>query len=119
MNLKKVLGSTIVALAFAVLVSATTQAKDSRDILIPHDASLAGSHFASGRYHMQWETHIPSATVTFVQRNKVVATAEGKVVDRGKRYPGNEVVTHQNNDGSWVIDEIRLGNSSEAIVFQE
>lgn len=119
MKMKRTLGITMVALAFMLVVGVGAKAKDSRDVVLFHDASLAGTHLASGRYHVNWETHSPEATVTFQQGKKVLATADGKVADRGKKYGSNEVVYTENPNGSRVIQEIRFAGSSEVIVFNE
>ena len=119
MKLRKTLRITIVAMAFFAAVGAATYAKDSRDVVLHSDATLAGSRLASGSYKVQWQTHSPEATVTFFQGSKVVATAGGKVVDNGKRYSSNEVVYDQRADGSRMIRELRFRGSSEVIVFNE
>jgi hypothetical protein len=119
MKLRNILGVTIVALAFTVAVSAEAKGKNSANLALFHDASLAGAHLTSGTYHVRWETHAPGVTVTFQQGNKVVATAEGKVVHRGKKYMNNTVIYLENADGSRGIQEIRFGGSSEVIVFKE
>ena len=119
MKLRQILGVTIVTLAFAVAVSAEAKAKNSANLALYRDATLAGSHLAIGTYHVRWETHTPGVTVTFQQGNKVVATAEGKVVDRGTKYSNNTVIYLENADGSRGIQEIRFGGSSEVIVFKE
>jgi len=119
MKLRQILGVTIVALAFTVAIGAEAKAKNSANLELNHDALLAGSHLASGAYHVRWETHSPGVMVTFQQGNKVVATAEGKLVDRGKKYPNNAVIYLENANGSRGIQEIRFGGSSEVIVFKE
>ncbi|MBZ5670309.1 MAG: hypothetical protein LAO04_11335 [Acidobacteriia bacterium] len=119
MKLRQILGVTIVALAFTVAIGAEARAKNSANLALYHDASLAGSHLASGTYHVRWETHTPGVTVTFQQGNKVVATVEGKVVDRGTKYTNNAVIYLENADGSRGIQETRFGGSSEVIVFKE
>jgi len=119
MKLRRTLCVTIGAIGFLVLAGATANAKDSRNVVLAHDATVAGSHLASGEYKIQWETHSPAATVSFLRKGKVVATAEGKVVDRGTRYPANSVVYAIAADGVRTIQEIRLRGSSEVIVFNE
>ena len=57
--------------------------------------------------------------MTFMHGGKVVATAEGKVVERGSKYDSNQVVYDQTADGARVISEIRFGGSSQVIVFNE
>ena len=119
MNLRRTFSVSIVAIVFVLAAAATAQAKDSKDIVLHYDAALAGAHLASGDYSVTWQTHSPEATVSFLRGKKVVATAEGKVVDRGKTYSANEVVYNQNSEGARVIQEIRFRGSSEVIVFNE
>jgi hypothetical protein len=119
MKLRRIWGVAIVALAFTVAIGAEAKAKNSANLALHYEASLASSHLASGTYHVRWETHSPGVTVTFQQGNKVVATAEGKVVDRGKKYMTNAVIYLENADGSRSIQEIRFGGSSEVFVFKE
>ena len=92
MKLRTRLCATVVAMAFVVAVGAAAKAKDAKSVLLHYDVTVAGSHLASGSYDVQWQTHSPEATVSFMQGNKVVATVEGKVVDRGTTYLTNEVV---------------------------
>ena len=119
MNLRRILSVSIVAVAFVVAAAAAAQAKDSKDIVLHYDATIAGSHLSSGAYSVTWETHSPEATVSFLHGRKVMATAEGKVVDRGKTYSANEVVYNLTPDGARVIAEIRFRGSSAVIVFNE
>ena len=119
MSLRRSLSATIVAVAFLVAGAAAVQAKDYKSIVLHHDVTIAGSHLASGNYNVSWQTHSPEATVSFMHGSKVVATAEGKVVDRGKSYPTNEVLFNENTDGSRTIQEIRFHGSTEVIVFSE
>ena len=117
MRLSKTLSATILALAMMVAVASAAKAKDSKDVLLHYDVTLAGSHLASGNYAIQWQTHSPEATVTFMQKGKVVATAEGKVVDRGIKYESNQVVYNITANGVRQIQEIRFRGSSEVIEF--
>jgi len=119
MKLKKIVGAVIVPLALMTGVSASAKGKNSANVLLAYDATLSGTHLASGRYRLQWETHSPGATVTFQQGDKVAATVEGKVVERGTKYSMNEVIYDQKPDGSQTILEIRLKGSSKAIIFNE
>ena len=70
MKLGKTLSVTIVALAFFVAVGAAARSKDSRSMVLHYDATVAGSHLASGEYDITWETHSPEATVSFLQRKQ-------------------------------------------------
>ncbi len=119
MSLRKSLSVTVLAVAFVVSAAAAAHARDSKDITLHYDATVAGSQLKSGDYSVSWETHSPEATVTFLHGKKVVATAEGKVVDRQTSYSANEVVYNQSPDGKRMIQEIRFRGSSQVIVFNE
>jgi len=109
----------MIALAFTIAVGAQAKSKDATSVTFTHDAMLVGSHLASGKYNIKWVTHSPEATVTLSQGSKVVATAEGKVVDRGTKYGFDEVMYDHTADGARVVQEIRFKGSSQVIVFNE
>ena len=103
MRLRKTLGITVVAMAMFAVAGTAAIAKDYRNVMLHYDATLAGSHLASGTYHVEWQTHSPEATVTFTHGSKVVATAEGKVVDRGTKFRSDQVVYNEGPNGTRVI----------------
>lgn len=119
MKLRRTLRVTIFAMTCFVVAGAVAVAKDSRNVLLQYDATVAGSHLTSGSYRIKWETHSPQATVSFMRGNKVVATAEGKIVDRGTKYASNQVVYTEASNGERTVQEIRFSGSSEVIVFNE
>jgi len=119
MKLRRRLRVMIVPLVLFVAASSGAKSKDVKDILVHYEALVAGSHLASGQYGVTWQTHSPTVTVSFLQKGKVVATAEGKVVDRGTKYPANQVVYGLATNGSHEIQEIRFRGSTEVIVFSE
>lgn len=119
MNFRRSLTLSIVAIGLVAASAAAAKPKDSRDIVLHHDATVAGLRLTSGDYNVTWKTHSPEATVTFMQGKKVVATADGKVVDRGKPYDINEVVYRTGAGGDRQIQEIRFRGSSQVIVFGE
>ena len=119
MKSKKSLSVTIVAMAFFVVAGAAAKAKDLRNVVLHSDAMVAGTHLARGSYDVQWQTHSPDATVSFLQGSKVVATAQGKVVDRGTKYKSNGVLFDETADGPRVIRELRFKGSSEVIEFNQ
>ena len=119
MKLTRILSVTLFAIACFVARGATANAKDFRNVVLRSDATVAGAHLASGNYTVQWQTHSPGATVSFLQGSKVVATAEGNVVARGAKCLSNEVVFDETADGARVIREIRFKGSSEVIEFNE
>jgi hypothetical protein len=119
MNLKRRLSLMIVPLVLCVVAIAAAKSKDVKEVLVHYDALVAGSHLASGEYGVTWQAHSPAATVSFLQKGKVVTTAEGKVVDRGTKCRANEVVYGIAATGAHEIQEIRFRGSTEVIVFSE
>jgi hypothetical protein len=119
MSLRKTLSVSIITTAFVLAAATAAFAKDARKIILHYDTTIAGSQLKSGNYGISWETHDPQATVTFRHGNKVVATAEGKVVDRDTTYSANEVVYNLTPSGDHVIHEIRFRGSSQVIVLNE
>ncbi len=106
-------------LAIFLVASASALAKNSRSFNLTYSASLNGTQLAAGEYRVTWESHSPGATVTFTNSKNVVATAQGKLVERDVKYERNAVVYETNADGSRIITEIRFGGTKQAIVFGE
>jgi len=116
---KKPMGIGIIGLALVLAVAAPAFAKNARMVSLGHDAVLNGTHLTEGVYKVEWESHSPELTVTFLQQKNIVATAEGRLVKRDVTYPADAIVYNTNPDGSLTIREIRLGGSKKAIVFGE
>jgi len=119
MKLRNSLFITIVAMAVSVVASAAANADETRKMLLHNDATVAGAQLARGSYNVEWQTQSPMTKVSFLQGSKVVVTAEGKVVDRGKKYPSNQVLYNEAGNGRRVIRELRFKGSSEVIEFNE
>ena len=119
MKLKRTVSVTLLAMACLMAAGAAGKAKDLRNVVLRSDATVAGTHLASGNYNVQWQVHSPDATVSFRQGSKVVATAEGKLVDRGMKCASDEVVFDETADGARVIRELRFKGSSEVVEFNQ
>lgn len=116
---KKSLVTSIVGLAFVLVIAVPAFAKNARSIHLGSDAFLNGNQLKEGDYKVQWESHSPEVSVTFSQKKSIVAAAQGRWVDRGVTYSSNTVVYDTNPDGSRTILEIRLAGLKQAIVFGE
>jgi hypothetical protein len=111
-----VLGSAVLLLA---VVSAF--AKNAKTFNVPYAGLLGSARLEAGHYQIAWEEHSPELTVTVASQNgkNVVATAQGKLVERSTKYNQNMVVYNTKPDGTQVISELRIGGSNKAIVFDE
>ena len=117
MSTRNYLGASILALALVMAGSASALAGDSHTLKVPYGMMLKGTQLAPGEYSISWVAHSSEATVTVAKKKKVVATAQGRLVDAGKRFTKNAVLYDENADGSRTILEIRLAGSTQAIVF--
>lgn len=68
---------------------------------------------------ISWETYSTHAMITFVKGNNIIATADGKWVKRGIRYPRDAFMYRKNDDGSQTLMEIQFSGMSHALVFDK
>lgn len=68
---------------------------------------------------ISWESYSARAIVKFVQDNYVIATADGKWVNRGLRFERDAFVYRRNDDGSQTLVEIQFAGMSQALVFDK
>jgi hypothetical protein len=117
MNKKHYLGASILALALVLTGSVSALAGDAHTIKLPYGMTLKGTPLAAGEYSLSYVTHSPEATVTVTSKKAVLATAEGRVVNAGKKFTQNAVLYDENSDGTRKIMAIHLANSTTSIVF--
>jgi hypothetical protein len=119
MKVGRSVGRLTLTLAILLMAALSAVAQNARTLKLPYSASLKGAQLAAGEYKVTWETHSPEATVNFTQKNAVVATVQGKWVDRDSKYGANAVVYSNNPDGSRTILEVRFSGLKGALVFGE
>jgi hypothetical protein len=119
MKLGMSVGRLTVTLGILLMAALSAVAQNARTLKVPYSASLKGKQLAAGEYKVTWQTHSPEATVNFMQKKAVVATVEGKWVDRDTKYEANAVVYSNNPDGSRTILEVRFAGLKGALVFGE
>ncbi len=117
MRLRRIAQLTVFALAITAAVGAQAKSKDLKNMVLNYNATVGGTHLASGNYSVQWQTHSPEATVTFLHDGKAVGTAEGKLVDRGTKFSSDSVMYDELPGGGRAIREIRFKGSSEVLEF--
>ena len=85
-------------------VGYAAQPKDAGSLILRYDAMVARKPDSTGgKYNIQWKTHSPEATVTFMHGEQDCGDRRREIVDRGTKYPANEVVYDQGNDGTRAI----------------
>jgi cell division protein FtsN len=68
---------------------------------------------------ISWESYSNHAIVKFMQDSDVVATADGRWVNRGLRFEQDAFVYRKNDDGSRTLIEIQFAGMSQALVFDK
>ena len=68
---------------------------------------------------ISWESYSNHAIVKFVQDNYVVATANGRWVNRSLRFVQDAFVYRKNDDGTRTLIEIQFAGMSQALVFDK
>ena len=119
MDMRKRLGKSILSAALLLASSVPAIAKDSRQVTLRHDVVLSGTSLPAGQYVIRWEAQRPRASVEFARGRKVVLSTEGRIEDRGQRYPADTVVYDTTSDGTLTVSEIRFAGSSAVLVFNQ
>ncbi len=110
---------SLLALALAISPAVSAFAKNARTLNVGLNVVLNGTKIQPGRYTIRWESHSPALTVSVVRGKQTLATAPATMVDRGKPYATDAIVTTANSDGTQVLEEIRFAGSSQVIVFNQ
>src|SRR2546427_13206828 len=76
-----------------------------------------GTEIPAGVYEVTYKSHSPTATVTFTQSKRVVATVDGKWVDRDAEYKNNAIVYRTNPEGTRTLLEIRFAGRKQALLL--
>jgi hypothetical protein len=107
--------SLLILVTLALSLSAW--ANNGKTLSFRTEVILNGTKLPTGFYEINWVSHSPEATVTFVKAGQVMVMAMGKFVDRDTRYNADAVVYTNNADGSHTLLEIRFGGRKQALVF--
>ena len=102
--------------ALFLVTSLPTFAKNVGTFDFPFAGALAGTEVNPGTYEVSWESHSLVATLTIRKGKKVVATTDGKWVERDVMYDKNAVVYETAGNGLRRIIELRFAHSHQALV---
>ncbi len=119
MFMRNYLGIPMLVLGVILSAGAPAFADDTRDMTLLHDLVLQGKRLRPGVYTVTWKKHSPRLTVTVSNGKKVLLTTSAMMVERGEKYDGDVIGVISKADGTRTIREIRLGGTSQAIVFPE
>jgi hypothetical protein len=120
MTRRNILTSLTLALAIVAMTNTVSFAETgSHTVQLANPVTLNGALLAAGRYKVNWESHSPEVTVTFLKDKNVVATAEGRLEERELKYNRDAVIYRVNPDGTMKIIEMRFKNKNRVIVFNQ
>ena len=106
--MKPKLGITLAAIVLILPLSALASSKNSSNVEIPDKVVVNGKQIQPGTYKVEWTGTGPNVEVSILQGDKTIAQVPARVVD--KTYEQQAIVTHQNNSGANVLDQIQLKN---------
>jgi len=93
--------------------------RGSRSFIFGSALTLNGSQLPVGDFTISWESYVTDAKVKFEQGNGIVATADGRWIQRPRRYEHNEIVYQRNGNGSRILLEIHFSGQDRALVFRD
>ncbi len=104
------------ALALLVSISAFARPKNERTVAFSNTVEIGTTQLRPGTYKVEWQGTDSALHVNFLRDGKIVATAQGKMVEKTKSFPSDEIVTArvQNNQ---KLEEIDFGGKKDALVF--
>ncbi len=102
------LGLSLAAVALMLPLSALAASKNSSNVEIPDKVVVNGQQIQPGTYKVEWNGTGPNVEVSILQGHKTVAQAPARLVNGTYEQPA--IVTHQNNSGANVLDQIQLKN---------
>ncbi len=106
--MKPKLGLTLAAVILMLPLSALAASKNSSNVEIPDKVVVNGKQIQPGTYKVEWNGTGPNVEVSILQGHKTVAQAPARLVNG--TYEQQAIVTHQNNSGANVLDQIQLKN---------
>lgn len=104
----------LVLMVLGLAISAV--AAGAKSLELRSDANLGGTKLVAGSYKVNVEGTGDAVKVTFLQKNKVIATASGKMIDGTVAPTFSAVVI--NKDAN-TIKELWLAGMKSKIVFNQ
>lgn len=105
----------VIVLVLGIAISAV--AGSAKNVTLRSDASLNGTKLAAGEYKVIVDGDGPDVKVSFTQKGKVIATANGKMIDNGNAPEFSAVVVNKSQNGS--IQELRIAGMKSKVVFNQ
>jgi hypothetical protein len=106
----------VAALLALLPIAALAADKDEGRIQLTTPVQLGTVHLKPGEYDVAWIPDGSHVKVNFLQNKKVLASAEGSIVEHKQPSPYDAVVLKSTSDGkAQTIDEIDFDNRTESL----
>jgi hypothetical protein len=104
------------ALFLYVSIGAFAHSRNEHSLDIPNAVQVGSVHLKAGTYRIEWQGDASSLNVEFLQHGKIVATTQGKMVERKEPAPTTAIVTAEVNN-TQMLKEIEFGGKKDALIF--
>lgn len=119
MQFVKYFGVAITICLVASVSSFASTKKDSGPLNIADNNVHVGSTtLAPGDYKVEWTGQGNHVNVNILKGSKVVASTQGKIVERPERASNNEVVIKTLKNKTKTLEEVDFNKRKEALVIQ-
>jgi hypothetical protein len=106
----------VAALMFSGSIGIFGQSKQTRSLELLDTVQVGSTQLKAGIYKLVWEGSNSTVQVNFVRNGKIVATAEGKIVERTAPASRDRIVTIDVNK-TRELQEIDFAGKKDALVF--
>ena len=115
----KINKSLVLTIALAVMMPVMAHAKDNdqnqANVEVPEQVQVGSAVLRPGTYKVQWSGTGSEVQVNFIQRNKTVATAQGKLVDLQAPAPHTDIVTEVGANQKRQLVQIDFNKRTQAL----
>lgn len=109
--------SKLLVVLMVLGLAISVMAAGAKSIELRNDANLNGTKLAAGTYKVNVEGTGDAVKVTFLQKDKVIASANGKMVDGTTAPEFSAVVVNSKANNN--IEELRLAGMKSKIIFNQ
>jgi hypothetical protein len=102
------------ALLLLLPFSAYARSKDSGSLSLSSPLNIGSTQLEPGSYKVRWSGAADKVNVDILQRNKTVATSQGKLIELPKPAQNNSVETNSQTN---QIQEIDFSGKRQALVI--
>ena len=99
----------------AILLLSVSAFAGTGNFTIVEDTTLHGKQLKAGEYKVKWAD---DGSLTILQNNKEVMSAQGQLVEKADRASQNAVVKKVEADGSSRVLELRFAGKKTALVLE-